>query len=247
MKMKAPPTRARPFESFKMPGACPILLVVLLLLLPAATTGLAPPSSRLVSRGRRPVRGFAANTPPPRDYLVTDSLDVLDADRPSLAAAVANPRDGLAMALLAVGLGVSGMNVAGNYGERYVALEQLAVALGVLSGAAAILQLATGYMITDSRRRGIADDGLVTLYGGLYSLSVSWLALRASDTRSGLWEFDSLLSAAAVGCFLFGIAAPLATLCWPRANEEEGKEGGAGGLSSSSGGDGGGGWQAPAG
>ena len=136
------------------------------------------------------------------------------------------------------------MNVAGNYGERYVALEQLAVALGVLSGAAAILQLATGYMITDSRRRGIADDGLVTLYGGLYSLSVSWLALRASDTRSGLWEFDSLLSAAAVGCFLFGIAAPLATLCWPRANEEEGKEGGAGGLSSSSGGDGGGGWLA---
>ena len=54
-----------------------------------------------------------------------------------------------------------------------------------------------------------------------------------------------MLFTAAVGCFLFDIAAPLVTLCWPHAKkEEEEEEEEGGGLSSSGGGDGGSGWLA---
>ena len=159
---------------------------------------------------------------PGEDYLVTDSKGLPDAHRPSVAEALSNPRDGLALVLLANGLAISALNLCGEYSEPYLALEVSASSLGFLSGAAALAQLATGYMIRPHRRRGIADDGLVTLYGGLYSLAVSWLALRASDACPPLlWPLDPLLSAAAVATFLFGIAAPLATLLWPSADDRD--------------------------
>ena len=68
------------------------------------------------------------------DYLITDSLDLRE--RPSLATALTNPRDLLALALLAVGAAVSAENVAGSYGSTYVATEVAAVALGAASAAA---------------------------------------------------------------------------------------------------------------
>ena len=124
------------------------------------------------------------------DYLVTDSEGLTG--RPSLWSAVANPRDGLALVLCGVGLGVSYANVVGVYDDTYVRLEVISCALGALSAVAAALQLLAGYNIrAGGKRRGIADDGRVTLFGGAYSLAVSWLALRASDAcPPWLWDYD---------------------------------------------------------
>ena len=104
---------------------------------------------------------------------MTDSKGLPDAHRPSVAEALSNPRDGLALVLLANGLAISALNLCGEYSEPYLALEVSASSLGFLSGAAALAQLATGYMIRPHRRRGIADDGLVTWRP--LQPAVSWL------------------------------------------------------------------------
>ena len=108
------------------------------------------------------------------DYLITDSADL--EDRPPLVSALANPRDALAMALLAVGGRISLANVVGAYDAAYVDAERWAVALGAASAVAAVAQLATDYNISPNQRRGIIDDATVTAFAGAYSLAVSWLA-----------------------------------------------------------------------
>ena len=148
------------------------------------------------------------------DYLISDSLDLRE--RPSLATALANPRDLLALALLAVGAAVSAENVAGRYGEAYVATEVAAVALGAASAAAAFAQVATAYNISPNRRRGIVDDATVTAFAGAYSLAVSWLALRASEAcPPGLGGLDGVCAPLALGVFAYGAAAPVYTLVGP--------------------------------
>ena len=149
---------------------------------------------------------------------MTDSLELPDAQRPPLLAALANPRDGLALVLLGVGLAIAGSNVAGAYGESYVALERCAIALGFTSAAAAATQLVTGANIRRAGRRGIADDALVTFYAGAYSAAVTWLAWRASAAcPPWLPSVDAPAALAAVGVFAFGVVAPVATLRPPRA------------------------------
>ena len=124
------------------------------------------------------------------DYLITDSADL--EDRPPLVSALANPRDALAMALLAVGGRISLANVVGAYDSTYVDAERWAVALGAASAAAAVAQLVSKYDISPNRRRGIIDDATVTLFAGGYSLAVSWLALRASTAcPPGLPDYDA--------------------------------------------------------
>ena len=126
---------------------------------------------------RRPRLTLRA-APDAPDYLITDSADL--ENRPPLTSALTNPRDALAMALLAVGGRISLANVVGAYDATYVDAERWAVALGAASAAAAVLQLATNYNISPNQRRGIIDDATVTAFAGAYSLAVSWLALRAS-------------------------------------------------------------------
>ena len=137
-----------------------------------------PPTTRLA-----PLR----NAP---DYLITDSADL--ENRPPLVSALTNPRDALAMALLAVGGRISLANVVGAYDTSYVDAERWAVALGAASAAAAVAQLATDYNISPNQRRGIIDDATVTAFAGAYSLAVSWLALRASTAcPPGLSDYDA--------------------------------------------------------
>ena len=173
----------------------------------------------------QPHRRFATqHSPTPRrattddyagdDYLISDSLDLRE--RPSLTTALANPRDLLALALLAVGAAVSAENVAGSYGSTYVATEVAAVALGAASAAAAFAQVATAYNISPNRRRGIVDDATVTAFAGAYSLAVSWLALRASEAcPPGLGGLDGVCAPLALGVFAYGAAAPVYTLAGP--------------------------------
>ena len=124
------------------------------------------------------------------DYLITDSADL--SNRPPVTEALANPRDALAVALLAVGGRISLANVVGAYDTSYVDAERWAVGLGAASAVAAVAQLATDYSISPNQRRGIIDDATVTLFAGGYSLAVSWLALRASTAcPPGLATYDA--------------------------------------------------------
>ena len=202
-----------------------------LVLLGAARGFLPPPPSRASPPPQpRPgsLRASNARAAEPEDFLVTDSLELPDARRPPLLAALANPRDGLALVLLGVGLAIAGANVAGAYGDEYVALERCAIALGFASAAAAAAQLATGANIRRAGRRGIADDALVTSYAGAYSAAVTWLAWRASAAcPPWLPSADAPAALAAVGVFAFGVAAPLATLRPPGDDDAAAGGGGA--------------------
>ena len=189
----------------------------IVLVLAAAARGLVAPRRVRVPRTARSAPSEAGLAEVP-DYLVTDSFGL--EDRPSLVDAVANPRDALAIALLAVGARVSLANVAGAYDEAYVAAEVAASGLGVASCAAAAAQVATGYKISGNRRPGVADDRVVTAFGGAYSLAVSWLAARASDAcPPGLGAWDAACGPAAGAVFAFGAVAPAATLLGVRAPE----------------------------
>ena len=177
----------------------------LLVLCCLAAQAFQAPSPALRRPRRQPALGEDV------DYLVTDSLDL--AERPSLVAALSNPRDALALALLAVGLRVSVANAVGAYDEAYVDFEVASVGLGAASAAAAAAQIAVGYNIQPARRRGIVDDATVTAFAGAYSLAVSWLALRASAAcPPGLGAFDGVLGPAAVAVFAYGLVAPPLTL-----------------------------------
>lgn len=145
------------------------------------------------------------------DYLITDSADL--SNRPPLTSALANPRDSLALALLAVGGRISLANVFGAYDDTYVDAERLAVGLGAANAVAAVAQLATNYNISPNKRRGIIDDATVTAFASAYSLAVSWLALRASAAcPPDLAAYDALCAVLAVLVFAYGAAAPVLTL-----------------------------------
>ena len=111
--------------------------------------------------------------------------------------------------LLANGLAISALNLCGEYSEPYLALEA-----GVVAG------LPVGRCRPGAARHrlhdpppppaGIADDGLVTLHGGpTASRCRGWPSARPTPPAA---SGRSTLLAAAVATFLFGIAAPLATL-----------------------------------
>lgn len=162
--------------------------------------------------------------PTNQDYLVVDSLHLPDDERPSLLTVLNNPRDILALILITVAAGVSVCNILGRYSSIYSTLEFASVILGLLSGLAGLLQAATGYKInrpTDSsiggkRRRGLADDANVNIYAGIYTLTVSWLALRTS-TFCPEWviSLDSFLPRLAIGVFLLAAMVPAVTLFNP--------------------------------
>jgi len=155
----------------------------------------------------------ATTTSSEPDYLVTDSFELSEEERPSLIQSMSNPRDILASTLLIVGFGISGMNVVGAYGETYRAFEGAAIFLGFASAIAAAVQINTGYMITRRGRIGIADDASVNFYGGVYTAAVSWLAWRASALApQSLSNFDPILAPLALLAFGYGIYAPVTTL-----------------------------------
>lgn len=166
------------------------------------------------------------------DYLVVDSLQLADEERPSLIETLNNPRDALALTLISVAACVSICNVLGNYSPIYFDLERISIGLGFLSGIAGLLQAATGYQITrpwlmmesvngkqdqpQQRRRGLADDTNVNIYAGVYALTVSWLALRASNfCPERLLPLDGVIPWTAIAVFFLAVITPAVTLANP--------------------------------
>jgi hypothetical protein len=160
------------------------------------------------------------------DYLVIDSLHVLDEDRPSLIETLKNPRDGLALLLLVPIAGtVSLCNIFGIYTEQlYTNLEIASIELGLLSGFVTFLQIATGYKIRKysldidgtNCRRGLAEDSNVNLYAGTYSITVSWLALRESNAcPNWLESMDYVLPWISLSVFFLAALIPAITLFNP--------------------------------
>lgn len=188
--------------------------VLVLCVASAAAMHLAPPP-RLRSSRAAPRAALGQRQVEPPDFLITDSVALPAEQRPSLLSALLNPRDGLAVSLTALGLVISAANLRGDYGESYLRLEAWAIGLGFASAAAAAAQLATGYNIRRVGRKGTADDGVVTGYGGGYTFGVSWLAWRASALCPA-WlatpAADHVLAPLAIGIFAFGVLAPAATL-----------------------------------
>jgi hypothetical protein len=149
----------------------------------------------------------------PNDYLITDSIFLPSSSRPKFSQAISNPRDLLAMPLIAIGLVISIFNINGIYNEQYLQLESIAIALGFISTAAYMIQIITGYNISNNIRRGIIDDATVNLYAAGYTGAVSWLALRTSEScPSWLYSFDHILPIASVGVFVLSLLAPFFTL-----------------------------------
>lgn len=150
-------------------------------------------------------------------FLVTDSLHLQAEDRPSVVQALQNPRDYLAISLLFVGSAMSICNILGKYDDEiYLPLESCAISLGILSGFAAFLQVMFGYKVSALNRRGLADDPKVNIYGGIYSLAVSWLALRASNVCP-IWlsAFDWIIPQITTLIFFLSAVTPAMTLFGP--------------------------------
>lgn len=151
------------------------------------------------------------------DYLVTDSVDLLDEDRPTLLETLNNPRDILALFLILPLAGsISICNLLGLYTDVYTDLEVLSIGLGVLSGFASFYQIATGYKIKDHSRRLLVEDSNVNAYAGVYALAVSWLALRASNAcPDWLSSMDFILPWVCLSVFFLSAVIPAITLFDP--------------------------------
>ena len=155
------------------------------------------------------------------DYLVLDSLDLPDAERPSFVEAIQNPRDALALLLLVpLGGSVSVCNILGIYSDRYDYLVEASAYLGMLSGMAAFLQIATSYKVTNHSRRLLVNDSAVNVYAALYALAVSWLALRTGNQCPEWLADDANTFALALpwistAIFVGSALVPLATLLNP--------------------------------
>lgn len=149
----------------------------------------------------------------PLDFGVTDSLFVPDDARPALLHTISNPRDAVAILLLAAGCSVAFHNMCGIYGPSYEISQQASIALGLMNVLAVFVQLNTSFLIAKRKRMGVVDDAALTLYAALYSAAACWLALRTS-TFCPLWlsSFDPVLPWACAGIFGFSLLAPAVTL-----------------------------------
>ena len=148
------------------------------------------------------------------DYLYMDSITLEDKDRPQLTQVLMNPRDILATILLAFGVAISVGNLLGTYSKDvHVPLQLSSLFLGFRSGIASLLQVITGYKVSYLNRRGLVDDPNVKIYAGIYSLSVSWLGLRACEIYpSWLISFDTIFPWFATIIFVLAAVTPAVTL-----------------------------------
>ena len=151
-------------------------------------------------------------------YLVNDSLDL--ENRPSVWDTLNNPRDLLALSLVAVGSIVSVCNVFGIYSKNvYLPLEYASIGIGLASTFATLLQVMLGYnIVLETNRRGLVNDLYVNIYAACYSLAVSWLALRASNiTVPGIHiqSYDGILPWIMATIFLLSGVTPALTLWNP--------------------------------
>lgn len=159
----------------------------------------------------------------PLDYAITDSESLPAARRPSVLAALSNPRDLLALALLTCGAAVSIHSIAGDvHSQRFQHWQEASAALGAASFAATVAQLRTGYEVSPRPRRGVIDDAVMNAYAGTYAGCVTWLAVRASSFCPRWVEgWDGVAPWIAAGVFAFSLGAPIVTLAEADADDDD--------------------------
>ena len=174
-------------------------------------------SSLAVMTPRTPDTGTGADDPglvETPDYLVTDSLDLDDDERPTITEFVTSvsPREGLLrLPFLACGTVLSLCNVLGRYEEAvYAPLVVSCVGLGLVNA------VVDGAFAAPSPniRRGMLDDRVLQLYAAAYSASVCWLAARVYPPVCPGWlpALDGILGTATGLVFAGSLAGPALSL-----------------------------------
>jgi len=151
------------------------------------------------------------------DYLVTDSLELSDSERPSLLDFIrSSPQEFyLRFPLILSGTALSACNVAGYYEEQFYAnVVLLCVGLGFCNAIADL----TYRDISKNIRRGSIDMKVLQVYAGTYTASVSWLALRVYPEVCPSWlpAFDPVVGWISVLVFAGSLISPLLSL-WSNA------------------------------
>ena len=150
------------------------------------------------------------------DYLITDSLDLADEDRPTVQDFFFKeyPREGFVrLPFIICGAILSFCNVLGLYEENiYAPLVLSSVVLGLTN---AVLDITESKGITKNNiRRGSIDPKVLQVYAGTYSISVCWIALRTYPPICPAWlpTFDPILGPVTSFLFAASLIAPLLTL-----------------------------------
>jgi len=152
-----------------------------------------------------------------RDYLVTDSLNLSDDDRPSVLEFMfqLSSREGyLRLPLLLSGILLSLCNIVGYYDTNsYPIIALICIVLGFCNGIADLL-LVSNQDVSNNIRRGAIDGKVLQFYAATYTLSVSWLALRVYPQICPLWleEYDTLLGCITTSIFAGSLISPLLTI-----------------------------------
>jgi hypothetical protein len=92
-------------------------------------------------------------------------------------------------------------------------LEEAAVILGIASTIIYVFQIRYGIGTSRNIRRGIVDDATVNAYAAVYTLLVSWLALRTSAAcPDWLPNIDLFFSPTSVLMFVLSFVFRVSTL-----------------------------------
>jgi len=154
----------------------------------------------------------------PDRYLITDSLELSDSERPTVLDFIcSSPREGfLRLPLILSGTALSICNVIGYYGEQiYTNIVISCVGLGFCN---AIADLVRGD-ISKNIRRGSIDEKVLRVYSGTYTASTSWLALRVYPQLCPEWlpAFDPVIGWVSVLVFAGSVISPLLSV-WSNAD-----------------------------
>lgn len=159
------------------------------------------------------------------DYLVTNSNDLID--RPSLAGIVLeSPQNVGAIAMVVVGLVLTGYNVLGLYTGMYLQWQRVCVLLGLALAAGdglAIGKARTYYngdktidprrSLSPNLRLGVSDDAVVHGYAAVYTIASAWLSVRASPVcPEVISQLDVILGGIATIVFVLSLLLPILTL-----------------------------------
>ena len=151
------------------------------------------------------------------DYLIFDSDGLTE--RPPTFEYLTSTRVLPRVMLTLAGVVVAGCNIVGYYGDAFLWGVWVATVLGVVNGVLDLVDSSPPYSTTSldtvssNVRSGAIDDAFVHFYSGVYTISASWLTLRASPAcPEWMTLFDPLLGSAATVAFLLSLAAPVLTL-----------------------------------
>jgi len=169
-----------------------------------------------VTKHRNSDDGESSEDDTTMDFLVTDSLDLDNEDRPTLRDFLFEefPREGFVrLPLLLCGAALSLCNVLGLYQEHIYA--PLVISCCTLGLANALLDTIESKGITTKNiRRGSIDPKVLSVYAGTYSASVCWLALRVYRPVCPTWlkYLDPITGTVTSVLFVASLIAPLLTL-----------------------------------